>query len=347
MNKQLIIIALFFVFLPFLSPIVSGQNSYVQNDIEAITFDNKEELKIANGFAGGSSVIKDAKEPLIKLKLKIADTFRVNVLKSWELAYGVTSILNRSINNIYELSEDLTVNGDWIDSHDYFAVWDSKKVNPYDFDPTKYQDSISIALKNRTENWLSPIADTTKVNSEFGMRRYRWHYGVDLDLNRGDTVVAVADGIVRIAQYDRYGYGNYVVLRHKNGLETLYGHFLKRIVRVGQEVKQGDVIGLGGSTGRSTGYHLHFEVRYKGAAINPGELYDFEENQLKNDHIAVNPQTFQYITELRKKRYYRIRSGDTLGRISRRYRTTITKVCRLNGISRNKILRVGRTLRVK
>ncbi len=348
MRQKHFLIGLLALTLPFLSTPSPGQNQdvYSFNDLGEVTGSGASHVRGPSSPGDSGTHVESSRIPF-RIKWPTADTFRVNVRKSLLLAYGQPQMLERGVMHFYELSQELTVQGDWIDSHDHFAVWDSKKVNPYDFDPTKYQESVSIALKEGRDPWVSPIKGATKVNSSFGMRRYRWHYGVDLDLNRGDTVTAVADGIVRVAQYDRYGYGHYVVLRHKNGLETLYGHFLKRIVRVGQEVKKGDLIGLGGSTGRSTGYHLHFEVRYKGAAVNPVELYDFEKNELRSEIVDITPQTFAYVKELRKKKYHRIRSGDTLGRISRRYHTTISAVCRLNGISRNKILRIGRMLRVR
>ena len=346
MKGQLFFIGLFLLTLTMLPDWAHGQNTYSHYDAEA-TVGYASLVNVPSSPTGYATRNKGkGKVPLI-IKLEIADTFRVNVRKSLMLAYGQDQMLQKDAMNLYELSEELMVGGEWIESHDHFAIWDSKKVNPYNFNPVKFEESVAITLKDGENPWLSPMKDTTKINSVFGMRRYRWHHGVDLDLSRGDTVRAVADGIVRVAQYDRYGYGHYVVLRHKNGLETLYGHFLKRIVRVGQEVKRGDVIGLGGSTGRSTGYHLHFEVRYKGVAIDPIQLYDFEKNGLKADKLQVTPQTFAYVKELRKKRYHRIRSGDTLGRISRRYRTTIGTICRLNGISSKKILRIGRVLRVR
>ena len=154
------------------------------------------------------------------------------------------------------------------------------------------------------------------------------------------------DGIVRIAQYDRYGYGHYILVRHYNGLETLYGHFKKRLARVGDVVKAGDVIGLGGNTGRSTAPHLHFEVRYEGNAIDPADLFDFQNDSLLSDQLSITPATFAYLAEARKIRYHRIRRGDTLSHISYRYGVSISKICRLNGISRKTILRVGRRLRI-
>ena len=347
MRARIFLTGLSFLTLFFTPDRLLGQNSYAFSSVEAIPDFEARISRYLTAPEGPGKPENSGKIPF-RITWKIADTFKVDVRRSMLLASGDShQRLEKGIMSFYELSEELTVDGNWIESHDHFAVWDSRKVNPYNFDPTKYKDNISVDLKDSEALWVSPVKDNTRVTSKFGMRRFRWHHGIDLDLERGEPVKAVADGIVRVAQYDRYGYGHYVVLRHKNGLETLYGHFLKKSVRVGQEVKRGDVIGLGGSTGRSTGYHLHFEVRYKGVAIDPAQLYDFQKNQLLGTKLDITPQSFAYVKELRKKRYHKIRSGDTLGRISRRYRTSVGALCRLNGISRNKILRVGKTLRVR
>src|SRR5690606_35983628 len=127
----------------------------------------------------------------------------------------------------------------------------------------------------------------------------RWHYGTDLKLDTGDTVVAAFDGIVRIAQYDRLGYGHYILLRHYNGLETLYGHLSAYSVKVGDLVKAGEMIGLGGSTGRSSGPHLHYEVRYQGIAINSDDLYNFMDFSLRVDTLLITSNNFSYLNEAR------------------------------------------------
>jgi murein DD-endopeptidase MepM/ murein hydrolase activator NlpD len=194
-------------------------------------------------------------------------------------------------------------------------------------------------------NWTLPVTNT-RITSPFGFRRYRWHYGTDLKVFYGDPIVAAFDGIVRIVDYERYGYGRYVVLRHLNGLETLYGHMSKTELKVGDQVKAGDEIGLGGSTGRSTGTHLHFEIRYQGNAIDPSSIYDFAEDCLVEDVYAITPSSFQYLADARKIRYHKIRRGDTLGHISLRYGVSVSRLCRLNGISRNTTLRIGRTLQI-
>ncbi len=284
--------------------------------------------------------------PMSVIKTNVPDTFAVDVEKNLIAAFGYD--FKKKIFKFDKISEHLIVNSIWLESADYYATWNSEKLNPYVFDVAKFKDTVNIVFFDNAGNldWHLPI-DSTRINSSFGQRRYRWHYGTDLKLEVGDSVSTVAEGIVRISKYDRGGFGNYVVIRHKNGLETLYGHLSKTLVRVGQELKDGEIIGLGGNSGRSTGSHLHFEVRYKGLAINSEEIFDYKNWKLKSEAYAVTPHTFKHVIAASKKKYYRIRSGDNLGRISRRYRTTITKLCRLNGIRRTTTLRIGRRLRVR
>lgn len=109
------------------------------------------------------------------------------------------------------------------------------------------------------------------------------HNGLDLKVNIGDTIVSAFDGKVRIVKYERRGYGKYVVIRHDNGLETIYGHLSKQLVEENQLVKAGEPIGLGGNTGRSTGSHLHFETRFLGIAINPIYMFDFPKQDIVAD----------------------------------------------------------------
>lgn len=239
----------------------------------------------------------------------------------------------------------------WINIDTNFSVFDSMAVNPYEYDVTKFKDTVEIALYrdhlgDTVAPWSMPL-DTSKVNSKFGLRHYRWHYGTDLGLKIGDSVYACFDGVVRIKKFNRGGYGYYIMIRHDNGLETLYGHLSKQLVKVGERVKAGQLIGLGGNTGRSTGPHLHFEVRYHGIAMNPEDVYDFSKHSLRRPVLTINPKSFHYLVEMKKARYHRIRSGDTLGHLAVKYRTTVTRICRLNRISRNTILRIGRRVRVR
>lgn len=250
--------------------------------------------------------------------------------------------------SIVEVAEQLSMDSVWITIAEYYAIWDSRTVNPYKIDGAKFRDTINIFLYDSLAGfgWSMPLTGCN-ITSEFGLRHSRWHYGTDLKLQTGDPVLAAFDGIVRIAQYDRGGYGNYVMLRHYNGLETLYGHLSETNVEVGQIVKAGQAIGLGGNTGRSTGPHLHFEVRYEGNAIDPGDVYNFETNNLHSNKFVLSPDCFKYLKVARQVFYHKIRSGDTLGGISRKYRVSISTLCRLNGISTRTILRVGRRLRIR
>ena len=152
--------------------------------------------------------------------------------------------------------------------------------------------------------------------------------------------------IIRISQYSKT-YGNVVVVRHQNGLETLYAHLSARKVKEGEHVEAGSVIGLGGNTGRSTGSHLHFECRYQGEPIDPNTIINWEDGTLAVDTLNLNTEHFAYLKKARSKKYHTIRSGDTLSGIARKYGTSTGTICRLNGISRNSTIYAGRRLRVR
>lgn len=221
--------------------------------------------------------------------------------------------------------------------HEY-DIWNSD-INPYNVSMVDTEDTIFIDVS-------SYIAPSQKyVTSEFGFRKWRHHNGIDLKVHRGDTVRCAFDGIVRITRYDRHGYGYFTVVRHSNGLETLYGHMSKFIAAVGDTLKAGDPIGLGGSTGRSTGYHLHLEFRYLGTPINPNDIVDFSTHKVKNSVLMLTASNFDYIKEIEKIRYWTVRPGDTLSHIAYRTGVSISKLCALNGIKRNAILRIGKRIR--
>jgi len=235
----------------------------------------------------------------------------------------------------------------YIKNFDYFQLWETNKLNPYGFNGEHYYDSLEIQLfsTDTVGNWHLPL-DRNVVTSDFGLRRAVWHYGVDIRVKTGNPVYAVFDGVVRITGYDRRGFGHFILIRHKNGMETLYGHLSKRYVKLGQELKAGDIIGKGGNSGRSTAPHLHFEIRYAGNAIDPNEIYDFKNNTIVHSSYMINHASFAYLEEANKIRYHVIRSGDTLSGLSYRYGVSINKMCRLSGISRNSILRIGQRVRI-
>ena len=229
--------------------------------------------------------------------------------------------------------------------------------------------------------------DSRMVTSHYGYRRSfrRQHYGTDIKVFIGDTIRAAFSGKVRIVSYERRGYGNYVVIRHPNGLETVYGHMSKNLVKPDQIVKAGEAIGLGGNTGRSTGSHLHFETRFLGQFIDPEKLFDFEARDVKGDFYlfrssgkgvmlaasdnivggeeemdeatanaliekqaeseAFQQQKIQQMREKPRTQIHKVKSGETLSTIARKRGTTIEKLCRMNNIKRTSVLRPGQILR--
>lgn len=230
-----------------------------------------------------------------------------------------------------------------IPAYHVYGDWDTESIHPYKFDLTKKKDTTVIRLEDYyTCSYEHPILG--EITSDFGPRRSRYHYGIDVKLATGDPVKCAFSGKVRIAKYSR-SYGNTVVVRHHNGLETLYAHLSEINVKPGDEVLIGDTLGLGGSTGRSTGPHLHFEVRYKGEPINPGVLIDFECGKLKSDELPISAELFAYLKEIRMAKYHTVRSGDTLGHIARRYGTSVSRLCKLNRMRSTSILRIGQRIR--
>ena len=186
----------------------------------------------------------------------------------------------------------------------------------------------------------------TRITSRFGPRWRRMHNGLDVKVYTGDTIVAAFDGKVRIVKYERRGYGKYVVIRHDNGLETIYGHLSKQLVEENQRVVAGEPIGLGGNTGRSTGSHLHFETRFLGIAINPELLFDFPNQDIVTDAYTFKGKgTANRNAVASAASYYKVKKGDTLGRIAARQGVTVSQLCKWNNISRNSILRPGQVLR--
>lgn len=189
----------------------------------------------------------------------------------------------------------------------------------------------------------------TQITSKFGPRRRRMHYGIDVKVYIGDTIRAAFAGKVRVVknQGRRTGYGKYVIIRHENGLETVYGHLSKQLVSEDQYVEAGEVIGLGGNTGRSSGSHLHFETRFLGQAINPAFMFDFEKQDIVADsYLFVKKGIRRTGTAIASgMEYYKVRRGDSLSRISKKTGVSVKTLCKLNGITTKTTLRVGQILK--
>lgn len=228
---------------------------------------------------------------------------------------------------------------------DIYQHWNTEVIHPLRTDLTNLNDTIHIVLKDEEYECDYAHPFFGEVTSDFGPRRYRYHYGIDIKLETGDTVFAAFDGVIRIAKYSKT-YGNVVLIRHFNGLETVYAHLSKIDVEIGQEVLTGQSIGLGGNTGRSTGSHLHFEVRYKGEPINPHSIIDFKDGKLKADLLALNKSHFTYLKEMKAVKYHTVKRGETLSSIAKKYRTSVNTLSKLNKIKPTTKIQAGKKLRV-
>ena len=228
-----------------------------------------------------------------------------------------------------------------------YTDWSNTTVHSMDLDAIP--DSFKIDMRD----FCMPTP-SRKITSNYGYRRsFRsMHKGLDIKVYVGDTIRAAFSGKVRIRDYERRGYGYYIVIRHNNGLETVYGHMSKQLVNEGDIVKKGDPIGLGGNTGRSTGPHLHFETRFLGQAINPAEIIDFERCEpIKPQYVFRNikikgRKSNIYTSSDQNIVFHRVRSGDNLSVIAKKYGTTVSQLCRLNGITTKTIIRPGQSLRL-
>ena len=251
-------------------------------------------------------------------------------------------------------------------SADLYEDWN----NVYAHRETTLPDSFRIDLRG-----FHMPTDSRVVTSNFGSRWGRQHKGLDIKVYIGDTIRAAFSGKIRIVKYEPKGYGKYVVIRHHNGLETIYGHMSKHLVVENQEVKAGEPIGLGGNTGRSTGSHLHFETRLCGVALNPALMFDFRNQDVVGDFYNFNRKHYAaesaQATRLRgaggsvttsdddldlavsstparatsSVHFHKVKKGDTLQAIARKCHTTVDKLCKLNHIGKNIRLRPGQILK--
>lgn len=225
----------------------------------------------------------------------------------------------------------------------YRFIWTDERVNPYGTMFDSLKDDVHIPMAGFR------LPAPGYVTSPYGWRRNRMHKGTDIKVQVGDSIHCAWDGQVRIVGWDPRGYGYFVVVRHNNGLETVYGHLSRPLVDEYEPVKAGYVLGLGGNTGRSTGSHLHFELRYLGEAINPEHVINFASGELRNkDEYVIGIKAMkQARAAAAAMKYHKVRSGDTLSGIAKKYGTSVKALCRLNGIKETKVLQIGQKLRVR
>ena len=251
-------------------------------------------------------------------------------------------------------------------SDDLYEDWNNK----YAHRETALPDSFRISLRD----FCMPTTNRV-LTSNFGHRWGRQHKGLDIKVYIGDTIRAAFSGKVRIVRYEGRGYGKYIVIRHYNGLETIYGHLSQQLVTENQEVRAGDVIGLGGNTGRSTGSHLHFETRLCGVALNPAIMFDFRNQDVVDDYYMFRKSTYQKESQIANRlrgvggmdfesdeetemanaapaasyrhesRFHKVRKGETVYSIARKRGTTVDTIMKLNHLKKSSKLRPGQILK--
>ena len=207
-------------------------------------------------------------------------------------------------------------------------------------------DSILITYLDSMGNFVIPVID--RINSGFKHRNSVFHKGLDIHLTRTTPVKAAFNGKVRYARFNTGGYGNLVIIRHFNGVETYYAHLSRLDVQENQHIQAGEVIGLGGNTGvKWSGPHLHFEVRYHDFAFDPEKMFSIKDSLLLGDKILLKKSDF-HSTIAASRKYHKIKSGQTLSHLAVRYNTTVSKILKINRkLSMNSIIGIGMKIRVR
>ena len=194
-----------------------------------------------------------------------------------------------------------------------------------------------------------PTIHGTRMNSPYGIRKHRLHRGVDVNVIKEEPIVAALPGKVIVSKYNTGGYGHYVLLEHENGVQTLYGHLSERLVKVGDYVYPGDVVGLAGNTGKSSAAHLHFEIRYGEVNIDPTTIVDFPNWTLKKgvEKFSMKKATIEHRkiqNKLAKYNYYVVKKGDSQGDVANWFNISIESLCRINNLKPGAPLKAGQKL---
>lgn len=289
------------------------------------------------------------------------DNYTVNI-RYGRNAAALDSVITK------QLAEDEEETGDLYEG--LYDTWNNKGVNPYGTNLGSMKDSFYINISG----YYPPALG--RVTSNFGPRRRSFHNGIDLGVRVGDTIRAAFTGKVRLRNYNKNGYGNYLVVRHNEGVETIYAHLSKFLVAPNQYVKAGEPIGLGGNTGRSTGPHLHFETRVYGNPINPAKLFSFQDYvPLTKKYFVVKSKTFEERIRYSGGSYYGVKAtsapilenktnssynkgeyssikfhvvkkGDSLYRIAADNGLSVKDLCQLNNITTKSSIKPGQRLRL-
>lgn len=217
-------------------------------------------------------------------------------------------------------------------------TWNSPYVNPY-----KETSDISKVLE--FEEYCFPL-DHLRKSSSFGMRALfqRMHKGIDFAIPLGTPVYVSSNGKVRITGYEKSGYGKYIVVRHPNGIETVYAHLSKIIVSRNENVRVGQVIAFSGNTGRSTGPHLHYEMRYRGIAFDPENMISISKREITS---------FLFTSAVSKRRvqkvHYKIVRAHVEGnckQVADNLDVPVEFFCEINGFDTDARIKKGQLVRI-
>ncbi|MCX6229979.1 MAG: peptidoglycan DD-metalloendopeptidase family protein [Bacteroidetes bacterium] len=296
------------------------------------------------------------------MKFKVISILFTAILLNYCSLLHAQEEIDKKIDGVFvveSINDSIDMASDFYSFYDSLAVFfegdtlynsfDNEIVHYPKVDFSTKKDTTVIQLIDASKKSIYVHPCDGDVTSRFGLRHYRYHYGTDVNLETGDTVMSAFDGRVRVTKLSR-SYGFVIVIRHLNGLETLYAHLSQINVSNDQIVKAGDLIGLGGNTGHSHGSHLHFEIRYLGAPINPEDIIDFEKRQLRSDKLLLSAYHFRYqkeISKLKEARFHKVKSGETLGSIARKYHTSVNALKKLNRMKKSSIIRSGKKIRVR
>ncbi|MDD2530415.1 MAG: peptidoglycan DD-metalloendopeptidase family protein, partial [Bacteroidales bacterium] len=282
MNKQIAILTFFLVVLSLVS--------FSQN---ANTIDTRSENR---RFADSMYAVHNKKNTTPSIPVQ-RDSVRLDTKVTIKRKF-TSAIETKSNNSLSKLIEENQDKEEIVENHQapcktlYNNTWCTNKVKMPSFRFGEFPDEFKIKLvdEKKNQNFHFPCKKGVK-SSSYGWRWEKPHGGIDFALNVGEPIYAVFDGVIRVAQVNG-GYGKMILIRHYNNLETLYGHLDKILVKVGQEVKAGDMIGYSGNTGYSTGPHLHFECRCLYQTFDPEWILDVEKKELRTKKINIEKTFF-------------------------------------------------------
>lgn len=260
---------------------------YSQYNSLKLFVESKDYFDFVNREKLFSKLLKNDKESLEELlilkqelenKKKIQELFKIDAEALISEKKSIIEAIERNEKDIYEKLEASRDAIDLLEAQEQAMIKESKNIEKKIIELEKLYQEYSSSNSNTNSNLIWPSRNSTYISSYYGWREVhpiygygRMHYGIDISASYGTDIISSADGVVTLVLYDDVGYGWYIIVYHGDGISTLYAHCSKVLVKEGQKVKQGQVIGLVGTTGASSGPHIHFEVRINGKAQNPLE----------------------------------------------------------------------------